>query len=103
MKRKLLWIVIAIFAVALVGCGVKGSERTIEQAEKILQEALEEGSELYATNATQIAQERIADARRYLEEKKADSALTHAALAVESAKEALSTTKEYKSIPNAAR
>lgn len=101
MKRTIAWICVLALTLVFAGCGKTGIERQISQADEIMTEAVNEGAELKAPIALQTARDKIENAKRMLREGKTDSAMTEAALSIESAKEALSTTKEANSIPDA--
>ncbi|MCX7835050.1 MAG: hypothetical protein N2450_03130 [bacterium] len=103
MRRVYSFLIFSILLSFLLGCGTKGVEKKIEEAERILNEAIEIGAELRAPVAVNVAREKIEYAKELLEIGKTDSALTVSALAVESAREALQTTKEFNSIPDAGR
>lgn len=103
MKQFLSFILLFTVTITLIGCGAKGIQKKIDEAERILNEAIEIGAELRAPVAVSVAREKIDYAKELLEIGKTDSALTIAALAVESAREALQTTKEFNSIPDAGR
>ncbi len=100
MKRYLFLISMLAFVMMFAGCGNKGIQRQIDEADKLIAQAENEGADLSATIALQKAKDELELAKQLLRENKTDSALTASSLAVESAKEALKTTEENKSIPN---
>lgn len=103
MNRTICFILGILLVIGIFGCSSQGVQKKITEAERIIEEAVDIGAELRAPVPLEVAREKLDYAKELIELGKTDSALTMSALAVESAREALQTTKEFNSIPDAGR